>query len=268
MSETLRSAGHHHRRFLPFAAGCAIILAGIIALLPPPVFAGEWRVTPIRLFFDRGVRTGILNVQNDGDTPMTFGVKAMQWTQDAEGKDQYSETDDLIFFPKILTIPPREDRVIRIGSKHPGGPRELTYRLFIEEEPPPRKEAKNEGATVSVKVRFAVPLFISPTKADPAGKLASVELRRGTLSATLQNTGNVNFRLASLEIHGKNAEGGETFKKSVEGWYLLNGVTRTFRAEIPVEACLQSEAVEVEGATDREITLKGRLTVDKSQCKP
>lgn len=246
----------------------SLLLAGIVVFLPSPVLAGEWRVTPIRLFFERGARSGIINVQNDGDAPMNFQVKAMEWTQDAEGKDQYSETNALIFFPKFLAVPPKSERVIRIGNKGVGGVREKTFRVFIEEVSPPHNAEKTEGATVSVNVRFAVPLFISPVKEEPAGKVVKTELHKGVISATLQNTGNVQFRLSSLDIRGKNAKGEETFSQKIGGWYLLSGTTRTFSAQIPADACMKTDLIDVEGSADRKIVLKARLAVDKNQCKP
>jgi fimbrial chaperone protein len=249
--------------FISFA-----LLAEIVFFSPSLAHAGEWRVTPIRLFFERGSRSGIVNVQNDGDAPMNFQVKAMEWTQDAEGKDRYSETNDLIFFPKFLMVPPKEERVIRIGGKSVIGVREKTFRVFIEEVPPPHKDEKTEGATVSVNVRFAVPLFITPGKVEPAGKLAKMELHNGVISATVQNTGNVHFRLSSLDIRGRNIKGEETFNQKVDGWYILNGITRTFSAQIPVEACTKTELIEVDGATDRNIVLKGNLPINKKQCIP
>lgn len=247
---------------------CHLALAGTFLLVPAVACAGEWRVTPIRLFFDRGSRSGILNVQNDGAASMNLQVKAMEWTQDAQGKDVYTESNDLVFFPKFLMIPPKEERVIRIGIKGVPGAREKTFRLFVEEVSPPRKDDKTEGATVFVNVRFAVPLFISPAKEEPAGKLVQAELRKGILDATLQNSGNIHFRLASLEIRGKNSAGEETFNKKVDGWYLLNGTTRTFSAPIPAEACAKSDLIEVEGSADRKIVLKASLPVDKKQCQP
>lgn len=241
----------------------------IATLLLSPVVAaaGEWRVTPIRLFFDRGARSGILNVQNDSDSAMNLQVKAMAWDQDAEGKDQYADTGELVFFPKFLTIPPKEERVIRIGIKGVPGPREKTYRLFIEEVTPPRKDDKTEGATVFVNVRFAVPLFISPAKDGVSAQLQA-ELHGTSLVSTLQNTGNMHFRLSSLDIVGKTLKGEETFKQKIEGWYLLSGATRTFTADIPAEACLNSDLIEIEGITDRKISLKSKITVDKSSCRP
>lgn len=245
---------------------CAFMIT-LALLLPALAGAGEWRVTPIRLFFDKGSRSGILNVQNDGDLPMSLQVKAMEWSQDADGKDRYAETNELVFFPKFLSIPAKEERVVRIGSKAVPGTRERTYRVFVEEVSPPPKEDKAQGATVFVNVRFAVPLFVSPAKEQPAAKLKA-ELKHGKLAAELSNTGNIHFRLTALKARGRDTKGEETFSRKVDGWYLLSGTSRAYSLEIPADACLATDAIELEGVSDRNIAIKAEIAVDKMQCRP
>ncbi|HOP39445.1 MAG TPA: fimbria/pilus periplasmic chaperone, partial [Geobacteraceae bacterium] len=224
---------------LSFIAGTGVFYAGAAQ-------AGQWRVTPIRVNFERGARIGTVNVRNDGDTPMNFQVKAMAWTQDTEGKDRYEETNELIFFPKLLAIPPHEERVIRIGLRGPGGgAKEKTYRLYVEEVSPPRKDPNAGGATVAVNVRFAVPLFVCPTKEELGGQLEKTELDKGTVKAFVRNTGNKHFRVTSLQFKGKNAKGEETFSQSMDGWYVLNGVTRAFSMPVPHDACGKTDLIEV-----------------------
>lgn len=245
---------------------CLLCIVGSLIAIPCVAQAGEWRVTPIRLNFERGARIGTVNVQNDGDAPMNFQVKAMEWTQDETGKDLYVETSELIFFPKLLLIPPREERVIRVGLKGIAGADEKTYRLFVEEISPPRKDSTEAGATVAVNVRFAIPLFVAPHNEQPSGQLLKAELTKGVISATLRNSGNVHFRLQSLQFEGKSKSGEVTFSRTVDGWYLLTGTTRVFSSQIPAEACKKTEFIEVAGSTDRNITIKGSVAVDGKQC--
>lgn len=252
--------------FLVVLMLCFVAGAGVFSASAAQ--AGEWRVTPIRVNFERGARIGTVNVRNDGDTAMNFQVKAMAWAQDAEGKDQYEETNELIFFPKLLAIPPHEERVIRVGLRGPGGgAKEKTYRLYVEEVSPPRKDPDAGGATVAVTVRFAVPLFVFPTKEELGGQLEKIEVDKGTIKAFVRNTGNKHFRVTSLQFKGKNAKGEETFSQSLDGWYVLNGVTRAFSMPVPHDACGKTDLIEVQISTDRKIVLTGSMPVDKSQCK-
>ncbi len=131
--------------------------------------AGEWRVSPIRLELDRKVKSGVLSVINEGGEKLLVQIRAFEWTQDEEGKDQYAETADLVFFPKIMTLEKGEERMIRTGIRVPAAGREKTYRLFIEEIPEPRKGG--EGTNVTVAIRFGVPIFVKPIKDENKGIL-------------------------------------------------------------------------------------------------
>ena len=53
---------------------------------------------------------------NEGDEKIEVQMGASEWTQDAEGKDRYTETNDLVFFPKIMTIESKEERILRAGK--------------------------------------------------------------------------------------------------------------------------------------------------------
>lgn len=112
-----------------------VCLICCLLILPASAFSGQWQVLPIRLDLDQATRSGVLSITNQGKAPLTVDVAASRWLQDATGKDYYEKTDDLIFFPKTLTIAPGKERVIRTGIKVPAVKDENTYRLFIEERP-------------------------------------------------------------------------------------------------------------------------------------
>lgn len=240
----------------------AVLLAAVS--FPLDVFPGDWRVTPIRLDFGREVKSGVITVTNDASEKLNVQMKAMEWTQDAEGKDVYTDTTDIIFFPKIMTIDKKEDRIIRAGIKAPAVVREKTYRLFIEEIPEPKKA---EGASVAIAIKFGVPIFVKPLKAEEKGEIGKIGLLGGALNATVSNTGTVHFRIDSVAIQGKNSKGEETYKTELAGWYLLSGTSRIYTASLPKEACDKTAKVEVEVKTDK-LLLNGKLDVDKTMCSP
>src|SRR5512143_2941873 len=68
----------------------------VCLFLPLSSFAGEWRVTPISLGLGKDAKSGVITVSNDAAEKLNGQMKAMEWTQDAEGKDVYSETADII----------------------------------------------------------------------------------------------------------------------------------------------------------------------------
>lgn len=205
----------------------------MLALLLPcgNVAAGNFAVSPIRLDFDRATKTGVLTVTNDDDDKLQLQMKAFEWTQDADGKDKYEETDDLIFFPKIATVEKGEQRLLRTSYKIPATDRQKTYRLFIEEIPAPQKTPV-KGAQIAVAVRFGVPIFLKPLKEEVKGEVESVNYADGKLNVKIKNAGNTHFFINNIQL-----KSGEKIAEDQKGWYLLNGATRTYSFAMTPQAC-------------------------------
>lgn len=240
-------------------AAAAFLLA---VLLPASALPGEWRVMPIRLDLGRQAKSGVVTVINDAKERLQLQMKAYEWTQDAEGKDRYTETGDLIYFPKMMIFEKAEERILRAGIKVPATKREKTYRLFLEEIPGPRKA---EGVNVAIAIRFGVPIFVAPLEEEPRGEIAQVAMSKGTVKARVRNPGNVHFVIRSVAVKGKNAKGEEIFSRALSGWYLLAGASRTYATEVPAGLCPELATVDVEVATDR-FPLSGHLDADTAMC--
>lgn len=242
----------------------ALALIGL-SLSIGQAYSSEWRVAPIRLDFDKGTKSGVITVSNDSAEKVHLQIKAAEWVQDAEGKDKYSDTSDLIYFPKIIILDKNEEKVLRTGIKASSVEKEKTYRLFIEEIPQP---SKGEGASVAVAIRFGVPIFIKPEKEEARGEIEKIEMSKGALKAVVRNSGNVHLMIVSINIKGKDKEGNEVFSKELSGWYLLNGSSRTYSTDIPQDKCRELEKVSIEVRTKEEINFNGKLDMDKEMCQP
>jgi len=241
----------------------ATLLVSIL-LFSATADAVGWRVIPIRLDFDQRVRSGIITLANDNDSPITFTVEAMEWTQDELGKDQYRDTEDLVFFPKTLTINPKEERVVRAGIKVPPIKQEKTYRLFIQEKPQKNDAA---GTAVAIAVRFGVPIFAFPPRQDLKGEIVGATLDQGQLDIVVKNTGNVHFRIDSTRVSGKDAAGAEIFSQDLQGWYLLVAAGRHFPVDIPAETCRQLKTIDIQASGDQ-LQFSKEIHVDPDQCQP
>ena len=233
-------------------------------VIPSVGFSGEFRVTPIRLDFDKGTKTGVITIVNEGDDKLNVQMKAFEWTQNVDGKDQYTETNDIIFFPRIMTLEKKEEKILRAGIRIPATTKEKTYRLFIEEIPEPKKA---EGVNVAIAIRFGVPIFVKPLKEEVKGEIEKVDFSKGVLDAFVKNIGNAHFIINSVDIKGKNVKGEEIFSKELSGWYLLSGVSRRYTANIPQEVCKALSRLDIEVKTDR-FKLNGKLDVDQAMCNP
>ncbi len=225
------------------------------------VHAGSFGVSPIRLDFDRSTKTGVLTVTNDDEARLSFQMKLMEWTQDAEGVDQYAESSDLIFFPQLMVLEPKEKRIIRVGTKSPSSTSERTYRLFIEEIPD-AAEARAQGTQVAVKLRFGVPLFIAPLKAEIGGAITDAKLAKGEIQLTVKNSGNQHFRFEAITAKVANVALGE-----VSGWYLLAGAQRAYTIKLDKDACAKTAKLEIALSVEG-LDLKQELGVTPVLCRP
>lgn len=235
-----------------------------LLLIPAVTMAGEWQVIPIRLDFDKGTKSGVLTVKNRADESLNIQIKAFAWSQDNDGKDQYIESADLIYLPKIATVEKGGEQVIRTGLKFPATSREKSYRLFVEEIPKPRKA---ESSTIAIAIRFGVPIFVKPVKEENAGEVTSLTLDKGKLDARIANSGNVHFNITSLTVSLRDAKGGEVYTTDVKGWYLLSGASRLYSIPIPGEACAAAQRVDLTVKSDK-ITLQRTLEITKAMCQP
>ena len=244
------------------AAGAAPA-ALLLLLLTPLAQAGDFRVSPIRVDLAGGAKGGgVVNVINEGADPISFQIRAMEWNQDAAGKDVYTETADLVFFPQLLTTAGYEKKVIRVGTKAPAPTQERSYRLFIEEIP--RRDDAG-GAAVRIAVRFGVPVFLLPAVARKAGVLEEARVERGTLVTQIRNTGNVHLQVLELESVGKDEAGAEVFREKPAGWYVLVGAAREQRVAIPAEVCGRIRTLSVT-VRDEELTLTRELSAGEGWC--
>ena len=168
--------------------GVALGLLCCALWAPAVATAGEFSVNPILLELGAAARSGAIAVRNDGQHPLSFQLQAMEWVQDASGKDQYLETRDLIFFPKILTVEPGKEGVVRVGTRTPIVPVEKTYRLFIEELPGNAANApKTTGAQINFLIRFGAPIFVKPVKPQEGLEIEALALTGGELTFSAKN---------------------------------------------------------------------------------
>jgi fimbrial chaperone protein len=247
----------------PYLSYHSLLGAFLLFLLyPATLLAGEFSVSPIRMDFDRDTRTGIVTISAEGPEKLNLQMRAYEWTQDDQGKDVYTETQDLIFFPKIMTLSKGEKKTLRAGVESLPVNKEKAYRLYVEEIP---SRKKSEGLNVSITLRFGIPVFVKPERETPGAEIEKVEVSDGVAKVTVKNTGNVHLVIDSITLKGKNAGGKETFSQELAGWYLLAGASKTYTATIPREACDGITRLYIEAATGK-IGLKKEFELRNGMC--
>jgi fimbrial chaperone protein len=248
------------------------LLAGLlfIAASFSPSFAADFQVQPTTMDLNGNTKSGVFSVINNGNEKIDFQVSVQEWSQDEKGKDVYTDTKDIVFFPTVMTVEANAQRAIRIGLKAPATLKEKTYRLFVAEIPTPKKtsDVKTEGsikAGVTIAFRFAMPIFVKPARPQESYVIDGLEMSKGTVKTIVKNTGNVHVKLNAVKFSGKAADGKELFSKEVAGWYILQGLSFPYEAAVPKDVCGKLATIDVSAQTENG-KIDGKLNVEKKMC--
>ncbi len=226
-----------------FAA--TITLAMIVAC--PRAVAGSFDVNPIRVDLTAQSRTATVTVRNSGDDPVVVQISAQAWSQSG-GKDVLTATSEVIVSPPIVTIPAGQEQIVRVGLRRAPDPqRELSYRLFLQEVPPPPRPGF-QGLVVALRV--GLPIFVQPRQGTAKGilvwnlDLASPDL----LKLKVDNTGTGHVQIATIELF-RAAE-----KQAIAEFsglaYVLPGQSRDWDLKLRDPAIKRGERLRMKVSTD------------------
>ena len=107
--------------------------------------ASAFTVNPIKIALSGKDQSALLSLQSQSSEELRFKVAVKAWSQNPQGEMQLTDTKDIVVFPALLTLGPKEERKLRIGATVPAGAVEKTYRVFVEELPAlraPQSETK------------------------------------------------------------------------------------------------------------------------------
>ncbi|MFI5394785.1 MAG: molecular chaperone [Candidatus Binatia bacterium] len=230
-----------------------------------PALGATFQVSPINLTLGPASPSTLLTITNQTTDVLRFQLSAFTWGQDDEGDPLLSDTEDIIFFPSLLSIPPGEQRNVRVGTAVPPAASEKTYRIFVEELPPMgAPEIKRSASVIRVLTRMGIPIFLQPGTIASGARITDMSVRDKSLSFVLRNTGNVHL-VPVVQVRGVNAAGKATFQRETAGGYVLAGGQHTYTLELPVsERCATTGlvvAVRSEGTS-----VESKLDIGASAC--
>lgn len=228
-------------------------------------FAGSFQVMPpkVTMDFKKGAKAS-LTVTNKGEEKVAVQVDVVEWTQDPNGNEVYKPTKDIAFFPKIFSLEPNKDAIVRLGwpGKQPEG--EKTYRVFLRELP----VSKPGQTAVRTAIQITLPVFIPGMKETKTpAEIEKTELVNGTLIVKVKNSGNTHIMASKIKAVGLDESGEEAFRKEITGWYVLSGISRVFPVEIPSEGCLKAKIIKVT-VEDENSKTEASLKTDAVMCAP
>ena len=183
-----------HRGILGQAAPWGLAL---LCAYSTPVFAGSFVVNPVRLTLSANQTVGSLTVKNVGDEATVVQLETQSWTQH-DGKDELTPSTEILATPPIITVPAGGSRIVRVGLRRPvDQQRELTYRLFLREVPPPQPLAQG----LRVALLISMPVFVEPPHIPgPQVQWHAVRLHDGNIQLQATNSGRSHIQLGQLHI--------------------------------------------------------------------
>jgi fimbrial chaperone protein len=236
----------------------------LLLIIPFNTYAGSFDIVPVRIIFDSNKKVEDLKIKNETSEKVTIQLKAYEWLQDEMGKDTYSSTEDLVYFPRVFTLEGNEERRIKIGYNKKPSNVEKTFRLFLEELP---QAVTSSTPQLRVAVKMGVPIFVIPVnKTKEAGAIEKAELLNGKVHLLIKNKSNVHFIVKTVKVLGMDSSGNTVLTLKKNGWYLLANGSASYSLDIPEDICQRLKEITVEVETDN-FTLKDKFSVDPKTCK-
>ena len=170
-----------------------VFLAGVNV-----VNATNLGVNPVRVTLSDKQKMSTLTVRNDGAEPVPMQLEVLNWSKE-EGNDVFTPTRELIVNPPIFTIPAGGSQLIRVGLRGaPDTQRELTYRIIMQELPPPPDPDFNG---TKMLMRVSLPVFVLPkVAAKPLLSWQAVRTSDGALKISLTNDGNSHIQIINFSL--------------------------------------------------------------------
>jgi fimbrial chaperone protein len=228
------------------------------------VRASGLNVSPVQVWLSPDSSKSLVTLRNEGPEDARYQVSTMLWDEDASTGMKLSPTEDVVIFPTVLQLKAGEVKSLRIGAVVPFGPVEKTYRIFIEEMPPPQKPETR--ASVRVLTRVGIPVFVAPVKTLENRKLSAALLGKSAAAVDVENFGNVHLRVETVHIEGFAEGGAKLFEKQTAGWYVLAGGHKRYELDIPRDACARVRRLVLSVRTDKEQVFQEPLATPGGAC--
>jgi fimbrial chaperone protein len=242
-----------------------LLAPGLLLSAAGRLHAAGLNVSPVQIALRPDEAKALLTLRNDGPEPVRYQLQANAWGEDPKTGMKLAPTEDVIFFPTLLSLKPGETHNVRVGVAVPFGAVERTYRIFVEELPPAEKPSQPR-TTVRVLTRIGIPIFVQPSRVLESQRLGPIALGAGSASFTLQNRGNVHFRAESVALEGIDAGGGKLFQRDQQGWYVLAGGEKRYQFDLPTDLCAKVRKLRARVKGDREQVLQQELETPAGAC--
>lgn len=203
------------------------VMFGVVAggMVSSPAKAGEFTISPIRIFMNPADRAVAVTVSNEGDEPLTMQVDLYSWSQTESGEELLELSEDIFMSPPIITLQGRERQVVRLARlSNAPPPEQLTYRL-IAREILPEPEGGFTGTQVQVALALSLPIFITPRDSANRVNCALQNMSPEPDRVICENSGTAYAQLRELQVSSPD---GQELLKLEAAKYILPGAKASF----------------------------------------
>jgi fimbrial chaperone protein len=225
-------------------------LAAPLALWSLGAAAASLDVNPVRIDIAGSARSAELRLTNTATEELSVQVDVREWYQDSNGADELVETEALLAVPPLVTIPPGERQIVRIG--HLGEPAagvEKSFRVLVTELAPSPGAA--DRSALSMRLRLSIPVFVAPASgaAAPEVVIDAADESAGEGLLTLRNAGNGHVKIEQIEL----SRGGEWSALPAETLNQMRYLLPSARTQLAIPQGLADlEAIRITSTDRRE----------------
>ena len=203
----------------------SILLATAVAIAPAAALAAELQVSPTGIDVAAPGAASKISITNLGKDVINAQVRIFKWVQ-VDGENQLLPTRDVVASPPAMKIQAGRKATIRIVrlTKAPATAEE-SYRLIVDEIPPPPRSAK---AAVALTVRHNLPVFFGP-RGGASDLSWRATVNKGQLRIVANNAGSRHSKLSELAVVSSTGKQ-ITIAHGLAG-YVLSGASNQWRAK-------------------------------------
>lgn len=199
-------------------------------------------VVPVNVFLSPGQKATSLTVINQGNSETAIQIRPYAWSQQ-DNDDKLTASDAVVVSPPLVRIAPGANQVIRLILRDAPQGREATYRILIDQIPPPA-----EPGIVHMVLRLSIPIFAKPTVKAFADVQFHLERDGGQIYLVASNPGLLHEAIRNIEL--KTSDGRKLKPGSSASPYVLSGVTRRWQIAAQDSLPLTSETLQLTAQSD------------------
>lgn len=200
----------------PRVAAFLVFLIGVSA-----ANAQSLSVLPVNLFLAPSQQATTLTVTNHGASETAIQIRGYAWSQ-KNGEDELAASDVVVVSPPLASIAAGATQVVRIILRQPPKGQESTYRILVDQIPPPA-----EPGVVHVVLRLSIPIFAEPATRAIAHERFHLEREGDQVYLVAVNDGLRHDVVRDIVL--TTSDGRKLKEEASVSPYILTGSTRRWR---------------------------------------